>query len=122
MSGMESDDLYQKALLWAANGVNDYGQYKVDAKVEIDVRWQEERRQGINAQGDPIAIEATVVVDREIAVGSVMWQGSEEDLVTNPPTGLKQVLSYRKIPDIKSRSFRRVVILGKLSDTLPDLA
>lgn len=122
MPDMESDNLHQKALLWAANGINDYGQYKVDAKVEINVRWQEERRQGVDAQGSTIAIEATVVVDREITVGSIMWLGSEEDLTTDPPTGLKQVLSYRKIPDIKGRSFRRVAILGKLSDTLPDLA
>lgn len=120
---LETSELNQKALLWVANGTNDQGEPKVDAKVEINVRWEEGRAQGVDDSGTPIAIDATVVVDRVIVVKSIMWLGSEEDLTTNPPTSdLMQVLGNGKVPDIKGRNFRRTVTLKKFSDTLPDLA
>lgn len=115
----------QKAVLWPAIEVgvrnDDYGDHKVSSdKVQINVRWEEKRREAVGALGNSIAIDATVVVDREIAVGSIMWLGKKDDLAT-PPVNLKEVADYQEIPDVKNRKRRRVVLLVRYSNELPTL-
>ncbi len=118
---LESTSRHQKAVLWAANGVDDYGEPKVDAAVEITVRWEEGLQEAVDPNGNTIAVDAVVVVDQAIVVGSIMWLGEKEDLAT-PPVDLKQVVSFNKIPDIKGRNFRRTVGLIRYSNELPALA
>ncbi len=111
----------QKATLWTKNGDDDYGGAKVNAKVEIKVRWEEKRSEAVDKDGNTIAIDATVVVDQEIAVGSIMWLGALAD-VADPPVNLKEVVVYNETPDLKSRGIpRRTVGLVKYSNQLPSL-
>ena len=118
MPSPETSHLNQKALLWAASGFDDYGASTVGSvPTEIDVRWEWGKKEGINNQGDPIAWEATVVVDQEIAIGSVMWKGKRADYSTTETK--MTVVDYREVPDIKGRRFRRIVHLARLSNTLP---
>lgn len=121
MPAIETSDCHQKAVLWAATGVDGYGNPIVSAAVEIDVRWEEERRESIDAFGNPIALDASVVVDREIAIDSILWLGELIDL-PDPPTDLKKVVSRSAVPDVKGRSFRRKVSLVNFSDELPTIA
>lgn len=121
MPAIEASNRHQKAVLWAANGFDDYGEPKVDAAEEIDVRWEEARREVLNEEGNTVAVDATVVVNQEIAMGSIMWLGELDD-VADPPVNLKQVVLYSKIPDVKARHFRRVVSLIRYSNELPVLA
>lgn len=121
MPALEKLFRHQKAVLWEASGKDDYGEVTVDAAAEITVRWAERRREGVDPQGNTIAIDATAVVDREIAVGSIMWLGALVDLPT-PLTDLNQVVNYNSIPDIKGREFYRTVSLIKYGNTLPVLA
>ncbi|MHC4686853.1 MAG: hypothetical protein ACYTEW_21465 [Planctomycetota bacterium] len=117
----ESSDRKQKAVLWAATGFSDYGRHKVSDPVEIKVRWEERRREFTDANGNTIAVDASVVVDREVAVGSIMWLGKKADLAT-PPVNLKEVVGYGAIPDVKGRKIRRTVLLTRYSNELPALA
>ncbi len=121
MPAPELADRKQKAVLWAASGVGDYGEHKVTAATQLNVRWEEKRREAVGALGNSIAIDATVVVDREVAVGSIMWLGKKDDLAT-PPVDLKEVVDYQEIPDVKNRKRRRVVLLVRYSNELPTLA
>lgn len=115
--------LNQKAVYWANSGeLDDFGEPTLNAGVEINVRWEEKRGELLNANDDRIATEVNVVVDREIAIGSILWKGLLEDHVTGTSTGYKQVVAYNEIPDIKARNYRRVVTLAKHSDRLPTLA
>ena len=104
---------HQKAVLWPATGYDEYSEVEVSTGVEIDVRWEWGKRDGLDAQGNTITIEATVVVDREIAVGSKMWLG----LLANYAAGetVLHVVNYKEVPDLKGRKYRRVVELSKLS-------
>lgn len=122
MPNLESDFLEQKALLWAASAteVNDKGQRKISAAVEMDVRWENMQIEGPDGQGNIVSITAKVVVDRDIAIGSIMWLGTLET-VASPPVDLKKVVNFSSIPDIKRRNFRRVVSLTRFSNTLPTL-
>lgn len=121
MPSIETACLNQKAVLWAANGFDRDGEPKVDAAEEIDVRWETGQREAIDPQGNVIAVDEVVVVDRAIIVGSVMFKGPEDDLAS-PPTNLKQVVTYNETPDVKGRKFRRVVGLVRYSNELPELA
>lgn len=122
MPALETDCRFQKAVLWAANGVDNNGQVKVDAAVELDVRW--ETGKSATAASDlsgTIAFEEVAVVDRVIPVNSIMWLGSIDD-IADPPVNLRKVVEYGEIPDIKGREVRRVVGLNKDSNELPTLA
>lgn len=125
MPSLEVASLHQKAVLWAAAApadreVDSHGERKVYAAVELKVRWEEGLTEAIDPNGQVVALDAVVIVDRDVEVGSIMWEGelgTEED----PPISLKEVVSFSKTPDIKGRKFRRVCGLRRYSDELPPL-
>ncbi|KKN70648.1 hypothetical protein LCGC14_0429210 [marine sediment metagenome] len=121
MPPIETISRHQKAVLWAANGFDDFGEPKVDAATEITVRWQEGLQEAVDPNGNTIALDAVVVVNQDVTVGSIMWLGKKDDLAS-PPVDLKQVVSFSKIPDVKGRVFRRKVGLIRYSNELPALA
>jgi len=121
MPPIETDDLCQEAVLWVANGVDNSGEYKVDAAVEINVRWETSGKEGVDALGNEIIVDSLVVVDQMIPTGSIMWLGELDDL---PDTlvDLRRVASYTEVPDIKGQEIRRTVALTRYHDELPALA
>ena len=121
MPDMEVEDLHQKAVYQAANGFGEYGEPKVDAAIEIPVRWETRRKEIQDGEGNTIVLESNAVVDREIKIGSTLWLGELTDYPATP-TDLRKAVIYTEIPDVKNRVARRTVGMIKLSDTLPDLA
>lgn len=119
---MEDRDLHQKAVLWTATGKDDYGQVTVDAAyasgAEVSVRWEEGRRESLDANGNRIGIDGRVAVDREIAVGSILWLGAKDDL-PDAAVDLRQVVNYKTIPDVKNRASRRTVEVIRFGNTFP---
>lgn len=112
----------QKAVLWPLEGTDGYGQPVVsDAAVELDVRWVAKRSEVLDPQGRTIAVDATAVVDREIAVGSSMWLG---ELAAFDPddedNDVMEVKAYNETPDIKNRVARRTVGLLRRGESLPE--
>jgi len=105
----------------ASGFFDDEGQVTINAAVELDVRWEEGRKETLDPKGNVIAIDATVVVDRDIVVGSIMWEGALAD-VASPPVDLYQVVTRSKVPNVKGRKFRRTVGLMRYSDSLPTIA
>jgi hypothetical protein len=112
--------LEQTALLWAASGVDRYGQVTVLPPVEIPVRWLTKRREVLDAKGNTIALDAQAVVRQRIAVGSHLWLGN---LVQWYGTGtgssladeeLMEVKTYDETPDLKDRGVFRIVGLMRL--------
>lgn len=121
MPAIETDGRHQKAVYWKANGVDRYGNAKVDKGIELDVRLVKGRRRAFNAQGQPVAIDATVVLDRDVPTGSLFWVGTLLDLPDelSDLTDLLQVASIRETPDVKGREVRREAMLVKFKDSLP---
>ena len=121
MPSQETTSRHQKAVYWEANGFDDNGEPKVDAAVELDVRWEERKTETLDPRGNTIAADATVIVDQDIVVGSIVWPGALED-VADPPVDLWTVIDFSKIPDIKGRAYRRFALLMRYSNELPELA
>lgn len=123
MGRVEDLGLKQKAVLWTRAGYDKHGEIKVNAAVEIDVRWERALSQRMSEDDTPIAITATIDVDRDIAVGSLLWLGNKIDLpaVIANITNLVQVIGFDSIPDIKGRVFQRSVTVKKWRDRLPPI-
>lgn len=125
MPHMELSHRRQKAVLWAKGGYDGYGQPTAAEPVELSVRWVQRRAEMLDPQGNTITVDATVVVDREVAVGGVMWEGELEDWYdtgsAGQDSGLHRVAAYQETPDVKGRAVRRTVGLLRHRDTLPTI-
>lgn len=125
MPALEQMDRNQIALLWVRTGTDDYGEHQVaNEAVEISVRWNNKKHIVSLANGTPVTIDALVITDREIEVGSAMWLGSLDDLPgtgtgSNPETDLMEVVYCNVTKDLKGRNTRYSVGLKFSKDSLP---
>lgn len=117
---LETTELNQIAVLWAFVGSDDNGEATVSAGVEINVRWVESTKQAATARSTPTASDVTVVVDRDIAIDSIMRLG-RRSAVPAVPTDLYRVVNLNKTPDLKARAYRREVSLQRFKDALPTI-
>jgi hypothetical protein len=120
MPSIETACRFQKAVLYVANGFAADGEETVAAGVSIDVRVEIGKREALDATGNVIAVDMVLVVDRAIPIGSIVWIGNINN-IASPPVDLLEVKTYREVPDVKGRNFRRVIDLMRHSNTLPDI-
>lgn len=108
---------HQTAVLWAKVGNDAAGEPLVSAPVELRVRWVQQRREAVDANGNTVALDASVTADRVIPVDSVMWLG---ELVDWTGSGeLHQVRTQGVVPDLKGRATAYTAGLARFRDTLP---
>lgn len=121
MPAFEVRDRKQKAVLWAAASVDNHGNTTVsDDPVELEVRWVPTQKTATDAKGNPIAVDAVVIVDRAIDIDSILWLGAMDDIPGtsfSPTTDLLEVVTYNETPDIKNRHVRREVGVRRYNDT-----
>lgn len=120
MPSLERRHRYQAAVLWAKSGDDVNAEPTFSAAIEIRVRWVKGRVETVNAQGNTISLDAQVVVDREIKVGSKMWLGPLADWYgtgsAGPDTEVLWVVNYHETPDVKARFAERSVDLSRFRD------
>lgn len=125
MPTLETMDLMQKAVLWAAAGNDDHGEITVSNRVEIDCRWVLGKTQSVDAQGNLVAYDGGLVVDQEIAVNGILYRGSEESLPEDVGSAtdleLYQVKGYREGMDLKGRSIRRTLMVQRYRGAIPTI-
>lgn len=129
MPPLETTDLHDDAVLWTATGrVDAFGRYEVtDEAVDLKCRWVDGQREALTPQGEPLALDATVVVDRDVPVGSIMAKGTLADwgLVGTGDVGetgtLMQVKTADQARDLKNRFTRRTVGLMIYRGSLPTI-
>jgi hypothetical protein len=120
--------LTDKAVIWSWDGeeVDDYGDPKVGAATEFSCRWENVDEEFTTADGSVIRIVANVIVNSEVPVGSIVYEGPLSNIVgtgtTDTIQNLKEVKAYTRVENIKGRHTRRILKLAKFHDTLPDLA
>lgn len=118
---IESTSRRQDATLWPAGTEStSISRKKVLANIAIKVRWEDKKQDALDASGETIKVDALAVVDRDIAIGSLMWLGKRANW-TAATGDLKEVVSFSKIPNLKGTRFRRVVGLIRYSDDLPPI-
>lgn len=77
---LEVCDLEGTAVLWPFLGYSANGEVVVEEPVEVEVRWQWKRSAMVNSEGVTVAVDAKVVVDRDVDENSLMWEGELADL------------------------------------------
>lgn len=124
MPPFEEMDRVDTALLWERIGTGGRGQAIVASiPIELQVQWDGSQSVVLDAVGNKIAVDSSVIADRVILVGSIMWQGSLDDLEgtgTSPPTAdLMEVKYYNGTSDIKGRNMVHEVKLLRYNSELP---
>lgn len=121
MPPIETSDRYQKAVLWSVTGSNNYGDVIRSDPVELTVRWEDDSRDVRDADGTVLTLAATVVVDREVAKGSLMWLGELANWYGTGSAGdeddVMQVVETHTTPDLSNKFIRRTLGLMKYRDT-----
>src|SRR5690554_2761032 len=115
---IETEDLTQAATLWESVGIDETARPIVKQPIQIPTRWEERRTEGIDVDSSPIAIDANIVVDRHIPVGSIIRKGRLDSLPENLDE-LYKVVHNSEVPDIKDIFVRRRVSVIKFGDDLP---
>lgn len=120
MPAPEWSDLYQVAVLWPWTGYDRFGQHMVGPPVEIPVRWNTQRTEQVDAQGNTVTVDGTVIVDRYIDIGSHLWLGTLADWYgvgsssggQSADDSLCEAKTFNEVPDLKNRfAFRTVGIM-----------
>ena len=111
-----------KAAYWPCVGRDHTGQPVLDANpTDLSVRWDDAVRTVLGPDGTPIAIDATVIVDRDIPMGSAFWKGSLQDLpgsAQEPDRDVFEATTFNNVPDFRGRFAYREVGLIRKRDTL----
>ena len=125
MPTLEEMDRHQDALYWPTTGTDQYGQpshdFSAGAVVCLKVRWVGKRGLSSDAQGNPITIDATVVSNRALTVGSLMWLGKLTDTPgtsETPESDLMIIVGHNTTTDVKNRFTRRETLLQRFKNTL----
>lgn len=112
--------------MWPFTGYDSYGQPTVGQPVQIPVRWIFEKREAVDPKGNTITLDGTVIVARDIDIGSHMWLGELADWYGTgsgsnfPDELLYEVKTFQKTPDIKGRAIRRIVGIMRLHNVGAD--
>ena len=122
MTSLAKRQLKQDAVYWAKSTPDAYGQPTVSAGVALKVRWELGSGETLDATNDRVATVGTVVVDRDIKEGSILWEGKLDDHVSGTSKNYYRVVAFSKIPNIKGKNPRRVVTLQRHGDSLPTIA
>lgn len=119
MPAPEISNLKQYAVLWTASTIDRYGKQTVEEPVEIRVRWEKAVLESSDPRTTVQSSPTEVFVDREVAIGSLLWLGRLRDLPTTP-TELMRVTGYDVVYDVKGRFAQRTLTLIRHGDTLPE--
>lgn len=122
MPALESMDLYQTAVVWPAQGFDPYSEVKVGDPYETQVRWNDAQAEALDPQGNTVALDATVIVDVDIPIESIMFLGEIADynaVAGQPGVKLMQVKTFNNVYDLKCRFQRRQAGLMRYRASLP---
>lgn len=128
MPSLEHLDLTDKALLWEVVRYSREGQQIVSALVEIPVRWEEGQFEKADDIGQLLVVDVVLATNQNIPLGSLLWEGSEEDLEELvgtsgiPESGIYEVVTRNRGKDLKGRVSRYEFGLKRFKDAMPDIA
>jgi hypothetical protein len=119
MPPLEEMDRNQDAVLWEVTGRKDRkGRNIITQPVPLKVQWDKVYRIRRNPDGTSTLVQGEVLVDRVIAVGSLMMLGTLDDWgdLGTGSTGvagpLMEVVGYRETQDLKGRIAEKIVELS----------
>jgi hypothetical protein len=126
MPPLERMDFHDRAMMWEVQRYDRHGNQLVAEPVELRCRWEEKQIEMLDDQGQRIVVDVILATTQNIPNGSLMWEGSEEDLEDEVGTGLVptdniyEVIARDRGKDLKGRVTRYEFGLKRFKDVLPD--
>lgn len=117
MPPFETADRRQKVVVWVKSGVDSYGQDTITAAVEKTVRLVKGFSDSFEQEGRTITVNAQLVTNEDLALGSQVWEGTLTDL-PETPTDLWTIVRRSITPDLKARFTRYTFDLSRHSDSV----
>lgn len=122
---LEYMDLTERAILWIVSRIDREGFPLVASPVEICVRWEEGQQEMLRPDGEKDVTDVTIATNRNIPLGSIIWEGSEEDLEDAvgtsliPESDVYEVVTRNRGKDILGTVTRYEFGIKRYKDTLP---
>lgn len=105
----------QKAVYWAPGKNSNFGQPVVNDPVQIDCRWVDVQEEFVDAQGRTVLSKASVMVDRDVQVGGMLWLGELKNLtsqtVPTKNTNCFEIRAFANVPNFRATEFLKVATL-----------
>lgn len=120
MPPLERAGLIGKAVVWEFSARTRNNEIRVKTPYEIDVRWDASSSQVRDQTGKLVRTDATIFLDQQIPIDSIMWQGMYDDL-DNPPDNLFIVVSNDYTQDTRGINTERHVNVARYHNVLPPI-
>lgn len=114
---LETDGLFQKAVIWVKLGSDRFNIDSYDTPIEIDCRWEDKNTQVKLPSGEIVNSTAKIMVDTDISLETVIRLGALADL-PETPDNLHEVVISNSIPDLDGTEFQRTIITQRFTQTL----
>lgn len=108
---------FDKAVYWAPISKDRFNKWKLDAPVEVDVRWEDCQEEFIDDEGQTRISKSRIIINQAVAFGGVLWHGKLADLVDahepskNGDGSARQIQKVETIPGMKNEFLFREVML-----------
>jgi hypothetical protein len=120
---IEVDDLHGYATLFELAGRDDEGEAILANPRELRVKWDKVYKQAKLSETETVTIMATVVVDQDVPLNSLLWEGRLTDWygTGSDDVGgeMMQVILLNSSKDVKYRNTRRTLELCRYRDRVP---
>ena len=117
---VETNGAVQDFAYWAFSKKDRYSEPMILAAVDIKARIELDKNGTGEANSRTIGIDAVLLdLDTDLIIGSIIWQGLSASF--SSAEDLFEVVSLKKTPDIKGKSFRREAVLRRHKDSLPTI-
>lgn len=105
----------QTAVYWPQLSIDRFGKPTWDSPCEILCRWEDEKEEFIDANGERQISNSKLIVDRDLVVKGKLFLGTLSDLTyaTDPDRNpnVWEILLFRKTPDFRGKKYLREVWL-----------
>jgi hypothetical protein len=107
----------QRAVYWAPAGLDSNGQMTYEPPIEIKCRWSDISSLYLDTQGEQAVSQATVMVDRDVKKGGILWKGKLQTVISqsvpleNPDAA--EIKRFESEPNIKATKFFRTALCDK---------
>lgn len=123
MPSPEVSDRPHDAVYWPFVRYDGNGEVIVSSQaVALKVRWNDVFRQITDPKGNLVTIDAAIIVDRIIPVGSIIWRGNINDLdpvSPVPPDSIRLVKVSNSTDDLKGRHTMNWIGAMRYRDKMP---
>lgn len=121
--------LKQTALLWEKSGSDEYNEPRVGPPEEVRCRWENRQTVMRSPAGEPMTVDATVVMVDDVELGSIMFEGGFDDVpgtgtgtANVPEDGLMEIVTFETMYDLRGVVLSRRYGLVFFRDTFPEIA